>query len=183
MQNAGFDPQVIKEYRTRMGNALYYIVDSEDNSSEYVNFFFIGLHNDKEVLFDAVLYTLRLSHSSELYELAEHEAAQRFPEYKKIIYQEDENGDLAKLDCDEEEIGLFMAEFMMELEDEATVKVQERIEIDEFIDFGIGLDVALNVEEITVEVIENFINDFNTGKLELDDTLYSFTTEDEEMAD
>lgn len=183
MENSGFDPQVIKEYRDRMGNDIYYIVDSEDNSSEYVNFFFVGNHNNKEVLFDAVIYTLRLSHSSELYEIAEHEAAKQFPDYKKIIYQEDENGDLAKVDCDEEEIGLFMAEVMMELEDEGTIKVQERVEIDEFIDFGIGLDVALNVEEISEKVIENFIKNFNADTLELDDTLYSFTTEDEELAD
>ena len=183
MLNQGFDPEVIEKHRSRMVNGLYYIVDSEDNSSEYVNFFFVGKHKVKEVMFDSVIYTLRLSHGSELYEIAEHEAAKRFPNFKKITYEEDENGDLAKLDGEAEEIGLFMAEVMMELEDEGSVKVQERVEIDEFIDFGIGLDVALNVDEITPDVIQNFIEQFNAGTLKLDETLYTFTTEDEELAD
>jgi hypothetical protein len=42
------------------------------------------------------------------------------------------------------------------------------------------LDISLNVEEITQEVIEKFISDFNAGTLELDPTLYSFTSEEEE---
>ena len=36
------------------------------------------------------------------------------------------------------------------------------------------------IEEITQEVIEKFISDFNAGTLELDPTLYSFTSEEEE---
>ena len=82
MTNLGFDPQVIKEHRAKMGSNNYYVVDSEDNSNEYVNFFFVGKYENKEVLFDAAIYTLRLSHNSELYEIAEHEAAKRFPEFK-----------------------------------------------------------------------------------------------------
>jgi hypothetical protein len=59
------------------------------------------------------------------------------------------------------------------------VKVKEHLEIDPNIDFGIGLDAVLNVEEITSKVIEKFIRDFNEDTLSLDKTLYSFQTEDE----
>ena len=53
--------------------------------------------------------------------------------------------------------------------------LQDRLKTENFHhDFGIGLDAALNVEEITVEVIEKFINDFNNGTLKLDKTAYSF---------
>ena len=90
---------------------------------------------------------------------------------------------MSKLDCDEEEIGLFMAEVMMELEEEGEVKVNEHAEIDNHLDFGIGLDVALNVDQITDEVITNFIEDFNGESLKLDPTMYAFRTEDEEFSD
>ena len=161
--NKAFDPQLVQEYRDKMKkrNRNYMIVDSEDNSDEYVNFYFIGMYEGKEVIYDAVIYTLRLHHNSELYEIAEHRAAKHFPEYKQIKYEEDENGDLAALDDLEEEIGLYMAEVMVELEEEGEVKVKEHVDLDPHIDFGIGLDAALNVEKITPAVITKFVNDYN----------------------
>lgn len=62
---------------------------------------------------------------------------------------------------------------------EDQVKVKEHVEIDPNIDFGIGLDAGLNLEKITSKVIEKFIKDFNEDTLSLDNTLYSFQTEDE----
>lgn len=180
--NKGFDPNVIQEYREKMKkhNKSYVIIDSEDNSDEYKNFYFIGESEGKEVLYDAVVYTLRLHHNSELYEIAEHKAATRFPEYKQIKYEEDENGDLAALDDLEEEIGLYMAEVMMELEDEGEVRVSEHVELDPHIDFGVGLDAALNVDKVTPAVISKFVKDYNEETLQLDDTLYTFQLEEED---
>jgi hypothetical protein len=182
LNNDGFSQSKIQELREQMKktNQLFIINENEDNSDEYVNFFFIGNYEGKEVIYDAVIYTLRLHHSSEVYEIAEHRAAKRFPNYKKINYQEDENGDLAVLDSVEEEIGLFMAEVIMELEEEEAVKVQEHVEVDPYLDFGIGLDIGLNVETISSQVIEKFIREFNDGKLKLDKTLYSFQMEENE---
>jgi hypothetical protein len=181
-KNEGFNPQKIKEFREEMkkANKPFLIIESEDNSDEYVNFYFIGKYEGKEVVYDAVIYTLRLFHQSELYEIAEHKAAKKFPSFKKIKYKEDENGDLVALDPLEEEIGLFITEVMLDLEEEEAVKVKEHVEIDPNIDFGIGLDVALNVEEVNDNVIRKFINDYNDANLRLDDTEYSFQTEDEE---
>ncbi|MGK7390636.1 MAG: hypothetical protein ACNS60_09800 [Candidatus Cyclobacteriaceae bacterium M2_1C_046] len=177
-ENQGFDPQVIETYRQKMKAAgtPYLIEDSTDNSEEFVNFFFIGKYESREVIYDAVIYTLRLHHESELYEIAEHKAAQHFPSFKSIKYKEDENGDLMALDDKEEEIGLYITEVMTELEEEGEVKVQEHVEIDTNIDFGIGLNAGLNIEEVTPKVIKKFISDFNEDKLKLDDTLYSFQT-------
>lgn len=180
--NEGFNQAVIEEYRERINASGrdYLIEDSEDNSDEYVNFFFIGKFEGKEVIYDAAVYTLRLHHESELYEIAEHEAAVRFPKYKGIDYHEDENGDLMALDDQEEEIGLYMAEIMMNLEEEGEVKVQEHLELDTNVDFGIGLNAALNVDVITPEVISKFIKEYNEGILQLDDTLYTFQMKDDE---
>ena len=181
MDNKGFDPVVINDYRARIrsGGRSFSVAGTEENSDEYAHFNFIGKYEGRDVVYDAVVYTLRLHHQSELYEVAEHRAVNHFPQYKKIIYNEDENGNLQPLDELEEEIGLYMAEVILELEEEDQVKVQEHVEIDPNIDFGIGLDAVLNVEKITPEVIDKFVKDFNEDTLALDKTLYSFQTEGE----
>lgn len=180
-QNKGYSKEIIEEYRTEMASvgSSFLFDDEDEQSDEYVHFFFIGKHEGKEVIYDAVLYTLRLHHESELYEIAEHRAAKHFPQYKKINYEEDENGNLEPLDELEEEIGLFMAEVIMELEEEEAVKVKEHVNMDANVEFGISLDIGLHVEAITPQVIEKFIRDFNEDSLKLDSTLYSFQTEDE----
>jgi hypothetical protein len=152
--------------------------DEDEQTDEYVHFSFIGLFEGKEVIYDTVMYTLRLQHESELFEIAEHRAAKHFPEYKKINYEEDENGNLENLDPLEEEIGLFMAEVIMELEEEETVKVKEHVDMDPHTDFGVALDVGLHREKITANEIEKFIKDFNEDTITLDETLYSFQTQD-----
>lgn len=176
MTNKGLDPKEISAMKAELEGtgSIFKIVDSEDNGPEYINFNFLGTYDGKEVIFDAVIYTLRLQHNSEIFEIAEKKASERFPEFSKFSYSEDENGDLAELDDLEEEIGLFMAEVMMELEEEAAVKVQEHIEIDTNVDFGVGLNVGLNVDEVDKAVISKFIEEFNSDTIELDPDLYSF---------
>ena len=179
-ENRGFVPDVIDEYKKMIADSgKPFVLDDEDESNEeYVHFYFIGKHEGKDVIYDAVLYTLRMHYESELFEIAEHKAAAHFPQYKKIKYEEDENGNLRSLDSLEEEIGLFMAEVIMELEEDETVKVREHVEIDLHADFGISLDVGLHVETITDETVEKFIGQFNQGTLKLDETLYTFEVSD-----
>lgn len=180
--NNGFDPEEIQNLRDEMAEAgqSYVVIDSEDNSEDFMNFYFIGMYEGKEVIYDAALYTLKLQHSSEIYDLAEHKVAQKFPNYKSIVYEEDENGDIEPLGDQEEEIGLYMTEVMDELEEEEAVKVKEHVDIDPNIDYGIGLDAGLHVDKITPEVIEKFIKDFNNDELKLDPTHYCFQFEEEE---
>jgi hypothetical protein len=175
------DEKDIEAYKRNIkASGKTFVTDSEDETTdEYAHFYFIGKFEGKEVVYDAVMYTLRLQHESELFEIAEHRAAKHFPHYKKITYDEDENGNLETLDPLEEEIGLFMAEVIMELEEEETVKVKEHVDIDEHADFGIGLDIGLHIEKITPKVIEKFIKDYNDDTLVLDETHYSFQTQDE----
>lgn len=182
LENKGYESQTIKEYKDQMDDlGRNFLWDDEDeNSDEYAHFYFIGKFEGREVIYDAVIYTLRLHHESELYEIAEHRAAKHFPEYKKITYEEDENGNLVTLDPLEEEIGLFMAEVIMELEEEDAVKVQEHIEIDSNCEFGVSLDIGLHVEKITQKVVEKFIKEYNEDNLKLDTTLYSFQIQDQE---
>ena len=115
------------------------LLDTDDNNDENVHFYFIGKFEGKEVIYDAMLYTLRLQHESDLFEIAENRAAKHFPQYKKITYREDENGNLQPLSELEEEIGLFMAEVILELEEEAQVKVREHVESSIVSDLAHGL--------------------------------------------
>ena len=181
--NKGFEPEEIASYKTRInaGGKAYVLDEEDDNGEEYMHFYFIGMHEGREVVYDAVMYTLRLQHESELFEIAEHRAAQHFPHYKKIAYKEDENGNLETLDPLEEEIGLYMAEIIMELEDDEAVKVKEHVDLDANTDFGIALDIGLHVDVITPKTIEKFIKDFNEDTIQLDDTFFSFQTQEDEV--
>jgi len=182
-QNKGFDSEEIKKIKQKMASSgkNHVVIESKDNSDEYINFYFVGIYEGNEVIYDAAVYTLKLHYNSELYEIAEHRAAKFFPEFESIRYKEDENGDLEILDDKEEEIGLYMAEVIMELEDEGEVKVQEHSELDPNLDFGIGIDVGLNVDEVNEKIISKFVDSYNDASLELDDTHYTFETQDEEM--
>lgn len=182
-KNEGFSPESIEALKNELAASgkSYKIIPSDDNSEEFVHFYFIGMYEGREVIYDAALYTLRLHHSSEVYELAEHEAAKKFPDFKGISYEEDENGNLQPLTAHEEEIGLYITEIIMELEEEEEIKVQEFIDIDTNHEYGIGVDAALNVEEVTKDTIARFVKEFNEDTIQLDDTLYSFQSEDEEM--
>lgn len=178
--NEGFDAEEIQKLKEEIkaSGQQYVIIDSEDNNDEFVNFYFIGMYEGKETIYDAALYTLRMQHNSEVFELAQHRVAQKFPEYKEIDYKEDENGDIAPLNDLEEEIGLYLTEVMDELEEEEAVKVKEHVDIDPHLDYGIGLDAGLNVDIISPQIIEKFIDDYNEDNLKLDDTHYSFQFEE-----
>ena len=183
--NPGLNPETISKLKKELQEigALFKIIPDEENSEEFVNFYFVGHYEGKEVIYDTALYTLRLHHASEVYDLAEQEAVKKFPKFRSIDYEEDENGNMKPLTPEEEEIGWFITELIMEMEEEETVKVQEFLDIDTHHEYGIGLDASLNIDEINEQVIIKFIQEFNNDSLILDDTLYSFITEDEDFDD
>lgn len=168
--NAGYTQEevdLLREECEELGQNFVIVDDEPEEEADYVQFQFIGKHEGKEVIYDAVLSTLSMHHSSRLYEEAEAKVSKIYKDFVPFE-QRDENTVV------NEEAELMMEEFIQEMEDEDTVKVAEFVELDFDFDFGIGIDAALNVEEITVEVIEKFISDFNNGTLKLDKTMYSF---------
>jgi len=159
-----------------------YIVDPEDEiTSDFVHFYFLGRYEGKDTIFDVALYTLQMHYISELYEIAEQEATKRFPEFKSMNFTNEvseEEPDFENRSEMEEEIGLFMAEVVMELEEEDVVKVREHIDVDESNLQSVGLDVGLNVDEINEECISQFIEEYISGTIALDETYYTFKNED-----
>lgn len=177
MKNEGFDPQEIAELKAECAQEgqNYVIVEDEDgmnDSGEFAHFQFVGIHNGEEVIFDAVMSTLRLNHSSLVFEEAENRMKKSYPNYVEV----DKRKPNYKIN---EDMELMLEEIIEELEEEEVIQVSEFVEIDEDFEYGIGLDIALNVEEIDEKVITDFVNDFKGGSLKLDPTLYSFTSEEE----
>lgn len=180
-ENIGFQPAEIEKIKEqcRKLKQSYVINEEEPQGDEFAHFLFVGKHEGKEVVFDAVMYTLRLHHSSVLYEMAEDRAVQQFPDYKPWDFEEDDNGELKLPEDLDEEVELFKAEVMDELEENESVKVKEYLHLDTEFDYGIALEICLNVEEVTSDLIEKFVKDFNNGTLKLDETLYTFKHEEE----
>lgn len=170
--NDGYKKEEIEQLKAECEEEeqIFVLVEDEEDVSdenEFAHFQFVGKHNGQEVIYDALLSTLSLHHSSLLYEEAEKKVAKLYKDF--VPFEDRVEG--AKVN---EEAEQMIEELIEEMEDEETVKVAEFCDIDLDFEYGIGLDVALNVEEITVETIENFINDFNNNNLKLDKTAYSF---------
>ena len=185
MENIGYDPAEINKIKKfcEENDTNYVLNDDEPQGDEYVHFYFVGTHEGKEVIFDSAMFTLRLYHSSLLYEKAEEEAEKQFPNYKRINFDELSETEIEKIieSTDEnEEVEVFKMEIIDELEDTEAIKVKEYLEINTDFDYGIALEVGLNVEELTDEVIATFVENFKSNSLQLDETLYSFKTEEEE---
>jgi len=181
--NKGYDPAeiaLLKEECQKAGRTFVYVEDEDLDvldSGECVHIQFVGTHQGAEVIYDAIVYTLRLHHSSLVYEMAMEKVKKTFPQY---VAPEDRKPGY-KIDPGlEEEIELFLTELIEEIEETEAVKVQEHIEVDTDFDYGISLDVCLNVEEINDDMLEGFVLEFNTQKLSLDTTLYSFSSDSQE---
>ena len=160
--------------------ASYVLNEEEPQGEEFAHFFFVGTHQGREVVCDAVIYTLRLEHSSQVYETADQRATEQFPKYRPWDFEVNEAGELVMPADLDEEVELYKAEVMMELEEEEAIKVKEYLTVDESFDYGIGVEACLNVEEVTAEVINKFVKDFSAGSVALDDTYYAFHSEDDE---
>jgi hypothetical protein len=185
MENPGFDPkevQHIKDLCKKEGRNFVYN-EEEEQSDEFAYFLFVGKHEGKEVVYDAALFTLQLYHSSMVYEKAEEAAEKQFKGYKRRNLDEMLDGNFKEEPEEDAEISLFKMEYMDELEDNDTIKVQEYLDKDLDYDFGIALEVALNLEEIDEKTISNFVEKYNAGTIALDKTLYSFKSGDEEEED
>jgi hypothetical protein len=102
---------------------------------------------------------------------------EQFPKYVPLENRDDNYQSDPELD---EEVEMIILEIIEELEENEEIKVAEFIELDENFEFGISLEAALMVPSLEEDIIHTFIHDFNSGKLSLDPSLYSFNSEEEE---
>lgn len=177
--NTGYDPAEIENFKKELDGKLFLINEDEPNNDQVMHFYFLGKHNGKEAIFDAVAYTLLLAYDSKVYETAELEAQQQFPGFTPGTVDEETGEEIAAIGLTEE-VEEFIADRMLALEEEDEIRVSESLVTDDEFGYGIGLEVALNQPSITPEVIARFIQEFNAGTLELDKTLYSFPGEEDD---
>lgn len=176
--NIGFEKEEIEKLRKECedeGQSFVLVEDEEDfdDEGEFYHFQFIGQYQGKEVIYDCIMSTLSLHHSSLVFEEAENKVKKIFKDYLPF---EDRSSNY-KVNEDAEEM---LQEFIDEIEEDESIKVSEFVDVDPDFEYGIGLEVALNVEEINLDTIEKFIENFKGGKLKLDNTLYSFKNGTEE---
>ncbi|GAB2771671.1 hypothetical protein GCM10027275_13080 [Rhabdobacter roseus] len=181
--NPGFDPEEIaqlkRECKAESRNFIYVEDEFEDEegNNEHAHVQFVGYFQTREVIYDALLYTLRLHHATLVYDLALERAQKLYPKYvspdeRTIDYVEDPDMD--------EEVETLLTEYIEEIEENEEVKVSEHVEIDKTFEYGVGLEVGLNKTEITEKVIDDFIALFNADRLQLDPGVYSFSSEEED---
>ncbi len=183
-KNPGFDPEEIeqlkKECRKEKLNFVYVadeLEEDEDENNEHAHIQFVGWYKDKEVIFDALIYTLRLHHSTLVYD----EALERLKVEMPGYVSPDERDEDEEFDEEQDqEAELLLTEFIEEIEETEEIKVKEHVEIDTTFEYGIGLEVGLNKTEINEKLISDFIIAYNAGRVQLDSTVYSFTSEDED---
>lgn len=182
--NPGYDPSEIAELRKECLEAgLPFVYNEEEpREEELAHIFFVGKHKGQEVIFDAAVYTLQMVYFSEVYEMAEAEARKEFPNYKGWEMELDENGNLKMPSPDDidEEVEEFKYSVIQEIEEDGSHKVSETLEFDEDFEYGVGLTVSLNVDEITEEVLIRFVSQFNDGTFQPDPSLLSFRLDEDE---
>lgn len=181
--NEGYKPEEIQRIKDEAGGNGTNFVYNEDeiNNDQIAHFYFSGTYEGKEVVFDAVMYTLRLAYNAALHEIAEEEAAKQFPDFKPMEIDPEKVNEEGELVVEyPEEIEEFMAQVMFEIAEEDAIKVQEKLDLEPDFDYGVGLEVALNQDEITADVIEDFVARYREGRFVPDPTLFSFPDDDED---
>lgn len=175
---AEFDPNSalsVKEYLQK-NKQLWVYNPAEEQDEETAYFFFLGDYKGKEVVFDVALMPLYLHYMATLEEKADQEVQKLFPDYKGYDSQLPEKR--------WEEIWERKAEIIAELEAEGEPKVQEFIEYDDedyqAEDAFVLMTVALNKDKIDEKVIQNFVQCYKSGTLQLDPNLYAFSLEEED---
>ncbi|KQS26729.1 hypothetical protein [Dyadobacter sp. Leaf189] len=181
--NPGFDPEEIaqlkRECKAERANFIYVDdeFEDEDENNEHAHVQFVGMYKESEVIYDALIYTLRLHHSTLVYDAALERLKKEMPHY---VSQDERPADYKISEEDEDEAELLLTEFIEEIEENEEITVREHVEIDDTFEYGVGLEVGLNKTEITDKVIDEFIALFNADRVQLDPTLYSFTGSEDE---
>lgn len=170
--NAGFAADEIADMERQIkasGHQFVY-ADKEISDDDYAEIHFIGMYKGHPVIFDAAIYTLALAYENELYEAAEQRALQKYPDY----YNGNPKG------VSEEDFEDYLALMMAEIEEEGSIKVAEKLEFDESFEYGVGLEVCINVPQLDANTIDKFISKFNNNQFVPDPTLYSFEIVDDD---
>lgn len=160
----------------------------EDYSPSWADFWFIGTHRGRPVVWSACISTTKSDFCEELWDYAFGKAYEKYPDtvpwkerfekvpgkrYSRMIDPEPELTEKRRV---------YTNKIMIEALTSGTFFIEEElIEIDETYRWGVGLHVRLNLESITIKDIENFIIAFNTKSTELVDSSKMITYTPKEL--
>lgn len=145
--------------------------DEEEKQCAYI--LFVGKDEGRDVIYDTYLSTLSCEYHMNVLDEAEAIFFEKHPELKETDFFEFE--DKYQLEYDQ---------IVDKIYQEDTIRVQEDAliyeEEDEENPTTLGLEVFLNVKEITEDVIADFIKKFNSDTFVPSDELFSFASEGKE---
>lgn len=178
MKNPGYDPAEIENLKREceQEGLPFVLVEDEldlEDTGEYAQFQFVGRKGEVEVIYDVAMYTLKMQHASKLLEEAENMVKRKYKDFVPLELRSESYQA-------NEDIDFLVQEYAEELEEEESVTVSESLDEDLSFDYGIGLEVVLNVDEINDQTITKFINEFNSGTFQLDTTQVSFKHQEDE---
>ena len=168
--NKGFNQEAIAEVKqlAEANGHLFTWNEEEEQNGDFAHFFFVGTYQDQEVVFDAFLYTLEMEYATRSFDVAMDLLLERFPEFEGLDFDEEEGEHIEQFEIT-----------LMEVEEEGLARVTEFVELDEEDGYGISLNACLNIDEVNAKTIDQFIEQFNSGKLVLDKTEYAFELGDD----
>ena len=170
--NKGLEQSEVARVKKRCeeaGRNFIYNTD-EERDENFAHFFFVGQHEGEEVVFNGFMYSLEMEYISTLYDEAQSILIERVPEFKEEDFESESAEVLAQIES-----------VVAELEDSGEIQVQEFVEVDSSVEYGIGINVCLNLLEITDEDISAFVKGYTEDTLKLDTTSYSFDFDEDAM--
>ncbi len=169
--NTGFSKEEINKIdaAAQGENQSFIYQENVERSDEFASIFFTAKYKGKDVVFDAFVYTLEMEFVSNIYDAAKDAVLEEHPEHEGKDFDEDEG---AHVDL--------MEEYSVELAKDEDFQVCEFIDYDEDVDYGVSMDVCLNIPEVTTAQIEKFVSAFKAGTYEPDKTFYAFDWNDED---
>lgn len=158
----------VKKALAKAGKPFVYNPEEElDDENQTASILFITQKNGKEYLVDGFVMTSRFHYHMEVMDEAEAQLLKKYPKLQGkdyVDFSEEQQDELDSL--------------MDELYEQETIHVQEFIEenIEEDEQF-IELEVGLNREELTPQILEQLVKDYIAGNVKLDTTALSFVDE------
>ncbi len=168
-QNAEIEK--LRKECAKIGKSFVYNLDEEqdDEEKQFASFFFVGKDQGREVIFDSYISTLSHEYHMNVLDEAEGLFFDKHPELQETEFFElDEK---QQLEYDAMVDSVYAADKIRVQEDALIYEEEDEQSV------TIGIEVFLNVQEVTEQVIADFVKKFNADTFTPSEELFSFAQE------
>lgn len=161
----------IKKLALQSGkNFVYNTEEDIDEEKQVAYIYFVGKNKGKEVVHDVFMCTLSFDYKMAVWDEAEEKMIAIHPALEGKDYLEYTEKQQDQYD-----------EILDEIYEKNLVRVQETLELYEHESENmVGVEITLNVPELTDEIISKFVKDYNADTLMLDDELHTFSWDEDD---